>query len=223
MFDTGSVILFQGDSITDGARSRNEDLNHVMGHGYAYLIAARLGADAPERGLRFINRGCSGHRVVDLYARWKEDAINLAPDVVSILIGVNDVGAGFWGNAGVSPERYEKVYRLMLEETVAALPRARLVLCDPFVLPVGGVGERWAEWKAEIDARRQIVGRLSTDFGAIHIRNQEVFDEACARAKPDYWLWDGVHPTPAGHELLAREWLRGVSRTDGQPPAPSRA
>ena len=224
VFDKGSVILFQGDSITDGGRSRNEDWNHVLGHGYAYMIAARLGADRPDKSFRFYNRGCSGHRVVDLYARWQEDTLNLKPDVISILVGVNDVGHGIWGNAGVSAERYEKVYQLMLEETVAALPKARLVLCEPFILPVGGVKDRWNDWKAEIDKNRRTVALLARQFGAVHVPFQRVMDDACSKAGPEYWLWDGVHPMPAGHELMARAWLSAISggtrtkeRSDDQP------
>lgn len=212
MFPTGSLVLFQGDSVTDGGRSRNEDLNHVLGHGYAYLIAARLSAHMPEQKLRFFNRGISGNRVVDLYARWKEDAINLSPDVLSILVGVNDVGAGFSRNAGVPVDRYEKVYSLMLEETVAALPRIRLVVCEPFILPVGPVGARWDEWKREIDLRRAAAERIARRFEAVFVRTQTVFEDACGRAPAECWLWDGVHPMPAGHELIARAWLEAVSR-----------
>jgi lysophospholipase L1-like esterase len=175
MLSKNATILFQGDSITDGGRSRNEDLNHVMGHGYAYLVAARLGADHPELGLRFLNRGCSGNRVVDMYGRWREDALNLKPDVISILIGVNDVGSEFKRNAGVPAAKYEKVYRLVLEESREALPGVRFVLMEPFYVPL-----------------------------------QDRFDAACRATGVEYWLWDGVHPMPAGHERIARTWLAAV-------------
>jgi lysophospholipase L1-like esterase len=181
-----------------------------MGHGYAYLIAARLGVDRPEQKLRFLNRGCSGHRVDDLYARWKEDTIRHSPDIVSILIGVNDTGADLASNAGDSSEKYEKIYRQMLKETVAALPQVRFVLGEPFVLPVGGVKDRWNDWKSGVDRRREIVARLAKEFDAILVRNQKAFEDACAHASPEYWIWDGVHPMPAGHEVLARAWLAAV-------------
>src|SRR5665213_406766 len=86
----GTTFLFQGDSITDGNRSRNMDWNHVLGHGYAYLIAARLWFDLPHKGFHFFNRGVSGNTVTDLAARWDNDTIALKPDVLSILVGVND-------------------------------------------------------------------------------------------------------------------------------------
>jgi lysophospholipase L1-like esterase len=211
MLAKGSLTLFQGDSITDGARSRNDDWNHLLGHGYAYIVAARLGAESPELGLRFANRGASGHRVVDLYARWQEDAIALAPDVLSVMVGINDVGAGISGSGGVSAERFEKVYRMMLQETVEALPRVRIVLCDPFVLPVGATKERWPEWRAEVDRRIECVARLAREFGAVRVRGQELLNHALERAPAEYWLWDGVHPMPAGHELLARAWIDAVA------------
>lgn len=210
MFAKNTTILFQGDSITDGARGRNQDLNHILGHGYAYLVAARLTAEHPELDLHFHNRGCSGHRIVDLYARWKEDSINLKPDIVSILCGVNDVGSIFSRDAGVSAERYEKVYKLILDETLDALPKTRFVLCEPFILPTENMRENWNAFKKEIDLRRDIVKHLASDYDAVFVPTQEMFEKACEKAPADYWLWDGVHPMPAGHELLARAWLTAV-------------
>lgn len=208
MFNKNTRILFQGDSITDGGRGRSEDLNHILGHGYAYLIAARLCAERPDLNLKFHNRGCSGNRIVDLYARWKEDAINLSPDVISILIGVNDVWGGV--SRGVPAARYEKVYRLILEETLEALPNVRFVLCEPFILPVGDIKEQWNEFKPEVDKRRAVVESLAREFNAVHVRIQEAFDAACKDTTQEYWLWDGVHPMPAGHELIARAWLSAM-------------
>lgn len=207
MFAKNTTILFQGDSITDGARGRSEDLNHILGHGYVFLIAARLTAERPDLGLRFHNRGCSGHTVVDLLARWTEDTIALAPDVLSILIGVNDA------DSGVPIARYETVYRQILEDTRKALPQTRLVLGHPFMLPVGARKDRWKEFRADIDSRIDVVDRLAREFHAVVVRNQAVFDEACKNAPAEYWLWDGVHPMPAGHELMARAWLAAVGET----------
>ncbi|MCY2928712.1 MAG: SGNH/GDSL hydrolase family protein [Planctomycetota bacterium] len=206
MFAKNTTILFQGDSITDGARGRSEDLNHILGHGYVFLIATRLTAERPDLGLRFHNRGCSGHTVVDLHARWKEDTIALAPDVLSVLIGVNDA------ETGVPTARYETVYRQMLSETRTALPKTRFVLCHPFVLPVGARKDRWKELRADIDSRIEVVDRLAREFHAVVVRNQAVFDSACQDAPAEYWLWDGIHPMPAGHELMAREWLAAVAK-----------
>lgn len=213
MFAKNTTILFQGDSITDGARGRNEDLNHILGHGYVFLLAARLSADRPDLALRFHNRGCSGHTVVDLHARWKEDTLALAPDVLSILIGVNDVDLCFNGGAGVPRAQYETMYRLLLEETLDALPATRLVLCHPFMLPVGARKDRWREYRADIDSRIDVIDCLASQFNAVVVRNQALFDAACQHAPAEYWLWDGIHPMPAGHELMARAWLAAVEKT----------
>ena len=203
------TILFQGDSITDGGRSRDEDPNHVMGHGYAYLAAARLGADFPGRGYRFVNRGISGHRSVDLYARWQEDALSLAPDVVSILMGVNDVGHAYMGKksaGGIKPAKFEKVYRLILSETLEPLPSVRFLLCEPFGLAVGvvQVENGYLGW---LDELREVTRRVAQDFGATFVPLQDLFTDAARNGGAQAWLWDGIHPTPAGHELIARRWV----------------
>src|SRR5580693_2752855 len=91
-FTPGARILFQGDSITDGNRGRSLDPNHILGHGYAFIIAAKFGAAFPEANLEFFNRGVSGNTVLDLEKRWQKDTLDLRPDVLSILIGVNDRG-----------------------------------------------------------------------------------------------------------------------------------
>jgi lysophospholipase L1-like esterase len=216
MLDKDSTLLFQGDSITDGGRSRNDDLNHVMGHGYAYLIASRLQADYPERNLHIVNRGVSGNRIVDLYARWKEDALNLKPNILSILIGVNDVYHELRNQSGVTAERYSRVYELLLEETKAALPAATIVLCEPFILQVGEVKRSWDLWHPEMVLRQQIVKEMADKFACLYVPLQQVFDTACQSATAAYWLWDGFHPTPAGHELIARQWMKCVSEQYGK-------
>jgi lysophospholipase L1-like esterase len=205
-------ILFQGDSITDGARSRNEDLNHVMGHGYAYIIAGKLGLNEAENNYKFFNRGISGNRVVDLYGRWKEDTLNLKPDVLSILIGVNDAGAEINYGVGTSIEKYEKVLKLLLDETKEANPEVTVVLCEPFILPVGPIKEKWDTWNEDIKKRQIVVRKLAEQYNCIFVGLQDKFNAACKKTSLEYWLWDGVHPTPAGHELIAREWLKAVEQ-----------
>jgi lysophospholipase L1-like esterase len=209
--DQCKVFLFQGDSITDFGRDRSQEAipNHVgaLGPGYAGKIAGDLLADHPGRQLQIFNRGISGNRVVDLYARWKSDAINLAPDCLSILIGVNDTWHEFGSKNGVELDRYEQVYRMLLEFTRSRLPETLLVLCQPFILQVGAVTP---EWEPEIAGRREIVERLANEFGAIHVPFQEMFNEALKEAAPQYWAEDGVHPSPAGHARMARFWRKCV-------------
>ncbi len=204
------TVLFQGDSITDGARGRNEDLNHILGHGYAYLIAAKLGESLAENGLRFVNRGISGNRVSDLYARWNEDAIAVRPDLISILIGVNDLWRIMAGEPSGATDRFERAYRHLLDETKLALPDAKLVLCEPFLLKAGATVARWEEWQARMAAYQGTVRELAEQYGAVFVPLQEAFDRAAERAEPTYWIWDGVHPTAAGHQVIAKQWLAVV-------------
>lgn len=202
-----SHFVFQGDSITDGGRGRSEDLNHILGHGYVYLIGSRLGADYPDRRYRFTNRGVSGNRVVDLLARWEKDAKSLRPDVLSIMIGVNDANFSLKNRPYVSEDQFERVYSMLLEESREANPELTLILCEPFILPVGPVQENLAEWKEQIGRKQAVVQRLAKRFDALWVPLQEEFDRASKLADPSYWIWDGLHPTAAGHELIARKWL----------------
>lgn len=200
------TVLFQGDSITDVGRSREPTLspNVGLGEGYPLFITGRALNVLAGKDLRFYNRGISGNRVVDLYARWKVDALNLSPDVISILIGVNDTWHEFGGKNGVEVDRYEQIYRMLLTWTRERLPQVKIVLCEPFVFPVGAVGK---DWLPEIKARQQVVKGLVAEFDTVFVPLQQVFDQALERASAAHWLSDGVHPTPAGHALIADAWL----------------
>jgi lysophospholipase L1-like esterase len=209
----GAVILFQGDSITDGNRGRNADPNHIMGHGYAFSIASRVGADYPEKKYQFYNRGISGNKVNDLEKRWQTETLDLKPDVLSILVGVNDSSSVvFKREPVITVEKYEEIYQSLLEQTKAAFPNILFVLCEPFILKVGRVAENWDAYHSDIVQRQAIVHEIAAKYDAVYVGFQEVFDKACEKAPTDYWIWDGVHPTVAGHELMAREWLRQVEK-----------
>jgi lysophospholipase L1-like esterase len=207
------IILFQGDSITDCGRFRDAEdtANHLgaLGSGYAMMAAANLLAGMPAADLQCYNRGISGNRVVDLYARIRKDIINLKPNVLSILIGVNDTWHefAFPGKNGVPVPKYQRVYREMLEEVREQLPEVQLVLCEPFVLRCGVVTD---DWIGEIDQRCEVVARLAQEFDAVLVPFQSMFNEAVKSAPPAYWAEDGVHPSAAGHQLMAQTWLSSV-------------
>ena len=205
------LILFQGDSITDALRSREHDF--FLGNGYPTLVTARLGFEEPGK-YTFLNRGISGNRVVDLYARIKIDLINLKPDVLSILIGVNDVWHEEEIKNGVDAAKFERIYDMLLDEVQEALPGIRLIILEPFVL-LGSATEntpehptRWEYFRDETPLRAAAAKRVAERHGATFVPLQHLFDEACKLAEPAYWLRDGVHPTAMGHELIAREWLK---------------
>src|SRR6266536_2877872 len=199
----GTVVLFQGDSITDAGRNRaSTDANSAgaLGSGYPLLVASAVLAARPGGALRFYNRGISGNKVPDLQQRWTTDTIDLKPDVLSILVGVND----FWhkldhGYTG-TVEDYERQYAALLEETRRALPRVRLIVLEPFVLRCGAVDDRWFP---EFDQRRAAAEQVAQRAGAAFVPLQRVFDDLARKINPQYWAADGVHPTPAGHAVIA--------------------
>ena len=204
------VILFQGDSITDGNRLRDNewDLNHQMGHGYAYIVNSTLGARYPEKQLKFINRGISGNRVSDLYARWIEDTLNINPDILSILVGINDCEQLRFYGKGSDAVRFEKIYRLLLDDARAKNPDVKLVLMEPFALPVGDDRrDSYPELSAMLKGYQEATRRVAEDYGAIFIPLQEKFNELSEKYSPEYWCWDGIHPTVCGHQIIADEWM----------------
>jgi lysophospholipase L1-like esterase len=208
----GLTILFQGDSITDGNRTRDNDWNHIMGHGYTYLIASRLWYDYTDKNLMFYNRGTSGNRVRDLDARWQQDTLDLKPDVVSILVGVNDVFATIKNYNPETIEQFEETYKRILDKTLEVLPNTQIVLCEPFILPLGRVNEKPEIWQTEILKQQQIIRKLAEIYPTTFIELQQPFKDACKIAPADYWIWDGIHPMPAGHELIARHWIKEVRK-----------
>ncbi|MBT3191700.1 MAG: SGNH/GDSL hydrolase family protein [Verrucomicrobia bacterium] len=208
VFKKSSRMLFIGDSITEMNRWLNEnDRNHYLGHSFVFLLASRLAVDMPEAQLDFYNRGISGNTVADLRNRWQEDAIDMNPDVLTVLIGVND------GGRDVSPEEYEADYHHILKRSRDANPDLKLILMDPFVLQSGSLSGKgaWNCWQAITAAYRKRVARLATEFDALHIPLQDLFDSAARIAPASHWLWDGMHPLPQGHELIARHWLMAVN------------
>ncbi len=199
------TILFQGDSITDVERSR--DNNQFMGMGYPLLISGTLHADYPGQ-FRIYNRGIGGNRVVDLYARIKADFINLKPDIISILIGVNDVWHEYIYQNGISAEKYYKVYSLLIEELKEALPDVKIVILEPFVLKGSSTEKKWENFSTEVHKRAEMARAVAEKYQLLFIPLQHCFDEAAKLAPNDFWLMDGVHPTAAGQELIKREWLK---------------
>ena len=214
-FKANDVVLFQGDSITDGGRGRNADPNHILGQDYAYLIAAKFGAASPQLHVTFLNRGISGNKVSDLQKRWQTDTLDLKPTVLSILVGINDL------NHAVSAEDFEAQYDALLQQTVKALPNVRLVLCAPFAFPIGRMKEDWGMLEPELQKRQKIVAKLAEKYHATLVELQPVLDEALKQAPAEYWIWDGIHPTYAGHQLLAEAWVRVVAAGNAEPTSPA--
>ena len=200
----GMKVLFQGDSITDAGRTGSTNRDEALGGGYAAVIAARL---APRgANVTVINRGISGHRIYDLEARWTRDCIDLQPDVLSILIGINDTWRRYDSDMLSPIAKFEDCYRRMLDR-VRAETQAQIVILEPFVLPTPA--DR-AGWREDLDPRIHAVRRVACDYQAIFLPLDGLFAEAATREPMESWLPDGVHPSEAGHKLIADAWLNAV-------------
>ena len=208
-------ILFQGDSITDCGRAR--DNNTHVGTGYAVLVKSQLGFENPGE-YEFYNKGISGNRIVDLYARIKADIINLSPDYISILIGVNDVWHEFFGHNGVDADKYEKIYCMLIEEIKEALPDVKIMIMEPFCLQVTATNDaeegtnKWSMIDAEVRKRAAKSKKVAEKYNLVFVELQNLFDKATEIKEGRYWLADRVHPTAIGHELIKREWMKAFEK-----------
>lgn len=211
-FSSGDVVLFQGDSITDAGREKKNQLaNHArsFGTGYANLAASWLLEELAAEQLTIYNRGISGNKVYQLAERWEPDCLELLPNVLSILIGVNDYWHFRNGNYDGTPEIYENDFRKLLTRTKEALPEVKLVICQPFILTeTSAVDESWLE---PFSAYQDIAAKMAREFNAIWVPFQEAFDKAIEIAPASYWAGDGVHPSMAGAQLMAEVWLRALA------------
>ena len=203
-------ILFFGDSLTDGCREKSPDAdpNCNMGQSYPCLVSARLGRDFPEKKYTFCNRGIGGNRLSELYARLEPDVVMEQPDLVSIMIGIND--CGFYAKWGlpVDADRFGRLYHTMINEIREFLPDVQFILCEPVFYPAGwrkddqeGIGQL-------LPAVQQAAAKVAAEQRIPYVRLQEQFYALCKNGEPEYWLWDGIHPTLSGHQLIADEWLK---------------
>lgn len=200
-------FLFQGDSITDAGRARDWDLS--LGSGYSTVVAATLGTEFPGE-YEFINRAISGNRIVDLYARIKTDIINLKPDALSILIGINDVWHEVNHQNGVSAEKYEKIYDMLIEEILEALPDIKIYILEPFVTHGKAADENWDYFYSETLKRAQGAKRVAEKYNLVFIPLQDKFNAAQQVADCTYWTAEGVHPSAMGHGIIANALVKAI-------------
>ncbi len=203
-------IVFYGDSITDMNRARDQADGSVFSYGVGYtnFVVGELTYENPKK-YECINRGISGNRVVDLYARVKADVWNHKPDVLSILIGVNDVWHEISHENGVELPRWERVYRTMIEETKQRLPDVKIMILEPFILEGSATDgeERWQRFQA-VKEYAKVAKKIAEDYNLTFVPLQKKFDEAEAKFGGDYYTFDGVHPLAAGAKMIASEWLK---------------
>ena len=220
-------VLFIGDSITDGGwgnsggssassdKRNHGDLNHIFGHGYMEMCAAHFLSCYPQRDYQFFNRGISGNTLYDLQKRWETDALQLKPDVISILVGTNDIHE-FLNDNSDGPfdfERWEQTYRSLLDEIKGQNPDIRIILGTPFVAKAGWVGkaENFEQRKRMVNQLADIVRNIASDYHAILVPYDQLFNSLQDQAPRDnYWIWDGIHPTTAGHRRMADLWINNT-------------
>ena len=208
----GDVILFQGDSITDAGRNRNEVSSNTypsFGTGYALFTAASILANNPDKKLNLYNRGISGNKVYELADRWENDCIALQPNILSILIGVNDFWHTKTGGYKGTIETYSTDYRDLITKTKSALPKIKIIILEPFIIHGGTALDN--TWENDFAPYRTAAKKLATDCNLIFIPLQTVFNEALKHAPASYWGNDGVHPSIAGAQLIAQAWLKAVN------------
>ncbi|MFC8080601.1 GDSL-type esterase/lipase family protein [Streptomyces sp. NPDC057307] len=212
----GSTVMFTGDSITDGQRLESEE---GLGFGYPLRVAGEWGLRHPDRAVTWLNSGNAADKVLDLEARWQKDVLDARPEVVSILVGMNDVGWHTYDPDGhvIPTEEYAAGYDRLLAPLAEA--GTDLILVEPFLLPIRGsveVGDTILDeevrraWRTDLDPKIQAVRELARKYGAYLLAADGMFAELAATTGPEYWAADGVHPTPAGHAALAAAWLRLV-------------
>ena len=212
LFGENELILFQGDSITDCGRPREEEDWH-LGLGYAAFVGARLAQLHPKLNLQFLNRGISGDTVPLLQARWRVDCVDIKADWVSILIGVNDAcNAAQVVAGGGEPPNYEAGYRDLLTQTRDG--GAKLIIIEPFLLDTKHDYDDLAATDAirvQIDPMIASARKLAEEFEAAYVAMDTIYADACADGvSPAFWAPDAIHPSQPGHSLMAEAWLEAV-------------
>ena len=203
-------ILFQGDSITDAGRNREEF--HSLGYGYPLLVSATLSADCPGE-YEYVNRGIGGDLLVDLYNRRQADLLDLQPDYLSLFIGTNDAWAELDQGRPIETAAFEQMYIDLLEEIFATCPQTRVMLISPAIMEglfsrnTEEQPDRLNQFRTHVASRIEVVRRVAEKYALPFVDMQAVYDAACARADAACWTGDGAHPTPGGHELIKRAWL----------------
>lgn len=201
-------ILMYGDSITDANwdRAAKDYSLSAYGHGYVKFIAGELMGEDPLK-YQVINRGIGGNRIVDLYARIKADVWNHSPDVLSILIGINDIWHEIDAKNGVDIERFERMYRMLLDDTLARFPNIKIILCEPFVLKGSATQEKYDEFLA-VEEYAKVAKKIAEEYGTYFLPLQNVLDDAAEKFGAEQVLSDGVHPGMLGAKRIADEWLK---------------
>ncbi len=226
------TILFQGDSITDCGRTRDLPSNIIerlyvktqyalrgateMGSGYPSMVAKELGGES----YTFVNRGVGGDRVLDVYARIVRDIISIKPDVMSLLVGVNDIWHGLDWNNGTGLKRFEKMFNILIDELVDELPDTKFIILGPFALEGSATQnrpdqpDRYSFFREGVAQVATIEKQVAEKYGIKFVDLGKILDEEAEKHTAKVLTGDGVHPTEKGHEIIKREWLKAFNELD---------
>jgi len=200
------IVLFQGDSVTDCGRDRDD--NASLGDGYASIVSNMFQSLFPDFKIRFINKGVSGDRIKDLINRYESDIKRINPDFISILIGINDTWRRYDSNDPISAEEFEKNYRFLLEEIKTDLPNCRIMIMEPFLM--NSLPDR-IKWREDLDPKIQVVRKLAKEYATVYLPLDGIFAKADVEEYDcKEMAEDGVHPTNIGHSIIAREYIKGI-------------
>lgn len=206
-------VLFNGDSITDACR--RDDPDFQLGYGYPLFLTAMLNEYYSNEKIEVINRGISGDQIAGMNSRWQEDCLDHHPDLVSILIGINDVGfneeAETFGTVAET-ERYEKIYREILDKTKAA-EIEKIVLMEPFAMP-DSVDR--SHWRKDLDPKIQVVRKLAAEYNTVFVSLDGMLNQLCLAHGSERYTRDGVHLTPLGNKVVAEAWMKAVTARYGR-------
>lgn len=208
------TILFQGDSITDGGRDRGHyyaNSTGGIGKGYVAQVATELLGVYPEKSLKIYNRGISGHKVHQLQERWEDDCLNLKPDILSVMIGVNDYWHTMTHSYSAGPDVYKSDLLSLLKSTKDHLPDIKMIVAEPFYVP-GGTAIDNDVWASGFPIYQSSCRQVADEIGAVFIPLQSIFDEALKEYPVKYWCPDGVHPSLAGSYLMSEAWLVALKK-----------
>lgn len=221
----GKKVVFLGDSITDGGWGKMDgrpaiqrdyyDQNHVYGHGYQAECITHYMEKYPKKHLRFYNRGISGDTIYGISSRLDSEVLSLRPDMVSILVGVNDSHSAT--DKDFDFAAWETEYRAVLDRILASSPGCRIVLCTPFIEKRGASGRSltYEVRRTTVEHLAEIVRAMASEYGFTCVDFARQMDGMLARDKSsdrNYWTWDGIHPTPQAHLRMARMWIRKAGR-----------
>lgn len=205
------VILFQGDSITDWGRNKNEakpNTSGALGNSYPLIASSNILMNHSADNLQIYNRGVSGNKVFQLADRWDTDCLQLKPTVLSILVGVNDLFHAIREGYKGTIETYRNDYKNLLDRTKQTLPEVQLIIGEPFLTK--GIRPESESWYPRFAEFQSAAREMAQSYNAVFIPYQQVFDDALEIAPAKYWSLDGIHPSVAGAGLMAKAWLAAI-------------